>query len=61
MTIIHGAINEISGIDPNNTGFNKRIITLHSTDNQSMFIEFRGREPKIDALLKVRGLDGSTD
>ena len=26
-----------------------------------LYKKFRGREPKIDALLKVRGLDGSTD
>jgi len=26
-----------------------------------LYKQFRGREPKIDALLKVRGLDGSTD
>lgn len=42
MTILHGTISEISQIDPNNTGFQKQILTLHSTDNQSMFVEFRG-------------------
>ena len=26
-----------------------------------LYTQFRGRQPKIDALLKVRGLDGSTD
>ena len=26
-----------------------------------LYKKFRGRQPKIDALLKVRGLDGSTD
>ncbi len=26
-----------------------------------LYKQFRGRQPKIDALLKVRGLDGSTD
>ena len=26
-----------------------------------LYMQFRGRQPKIDALLKVRGLDGSTD
>ncbi len=26
-----------------------------------LYEQFRGRQPKIDALLKVRGLDGSTD
>ncbi len=26
-----------------------------------LYKQFRGREPKIDSLLKVRGLDGSTD
>ncbi|WP_422107531.1 M3 family metallopeptidase [Winogradskyella sp.] len=26
-----------------------------------LYKQFRGREPKIDALLKVRGLDGTTD
>lgn len=26
-----------------------------------LYVKFRGRQPEIDALLKVRGLDGSTD
>ena len=26
-----------------------------------LYVKFRGAKPKIDALLKVRGLDGSTD
>ena len=26
-----------------------------------LYVQFRGRQPKIDALLKVRGLDGSKD
>lgn len=43
MTIVHGTIKEISTLDPNGTGFQKRILTLHSEDNQSMFIEFRGQ------------------
>ena len=30
-------------------------------DAMTLYKKFRGREPKIDALLKVRGLDGSAD
>lgn len=42
MQIIQGKIQEISKEDPNNKGFKKKIITIHSSDNQSAFVEFRG-------------------
>ncbi len=38
--------------------FKKNILSNgHKTDPMTMFVNFRGREPKIDALLKKRGLN----
>lgn len=42
--------------------FRTHILEKGSTeDAMTLYKKFRGREPKIDALLKVRGLDGSSD
>ena len=42
--------------------FRTHILEKGSTeDAMTLYKKFRGREPKIDALLKVRGLDGSAD
>lgn len=42
--------------------FRTHILEKGSTeDAMTLYKKFRGREPKIDALLKVRGLDGSPD
>lgn len=42
--------------------FRTHILEKGSTEEaMTLYKKFRGREPKIDALLKVRGLDGSTD
>jgi len=37
--------------------FRKNILSKGSSDTMAQYIEFRGREPKVDALLKKRGLD----
>jgi peptidyl-dipeptidase Dcp len=40
----------------------KHVYEKGSTEEaMELYKQFRGREPKIDALLKVRGLDGSAD
>ncbi|MCH2192575.1 M3 family metallopeptidase [Kordia sp.] len=40
----------------------KHVYEKGSTEEaMELYKQFRGREPKIDALLKVRGLDGSSD
>lgn len=47
--------------------YSKLINSLHVYEKGSteeamdLYVKFRGAKPKIDALLKVRGLDGSTD
>ena len=42
--------------------FRTHVLEKGSTeDAMTLYKKFRGREPKIDALLKVRGLDGSED
>lgn len=42
--------------------FRTHILEKGSTeDAMTLYKKFRGREPSIDALLKVRGLDGSSD
>ncbi|MCP4609505.1 MAG: M3 family metallopeptidase [Planctomycetes bacterium] len=37
--------------------FRKNILSMGSNDMMAQYIKFRGREPKVDALLKRRGLD----
>jgi len=37
--------------------FRKNILSKGSNDMMAQYIQFRGREPKVDALLKRRGLD----
>ena len=37
--------------------FRKNILSMGSNDTMAQYIKFRGVEPKIDALLKRRGLD----
>ncbi|MFC1634952.1 M3 family metallopeptidase [Planctomycetota bacterium] len=37
--------------------FRKNILSMGSNDMIAQYIKFRGREPKVDALLKRRGLD----
>ncbi len=39
--------------------FRKNILSLGSNDMMAQYIKFRGREPKVDALLKRTGLDFS--
>lgn len=42
--------------------YRTHILEKGSTEEaMTLYKKFRGREPKIDALLKVRGLDGSAD
>ncbi len=42
--------------------YREHILEKGSTEEaMTLYKKFRGREPKIDALLKVRGLDGSKD
>ncbi len=42
--------------------FRTHVLEKGSTEEaMTLYKKFRGREPEIDALLKVRGLDGSTD
>ncbi|BDX04749.1 M3 family metallopeptidase [Planctobacterium marinum] len=42
--------------------FRTHVLEKGSTeDAMTLYKKFRGREPEIDALLKVRGLDGSAD
>lgn len=42
--------------------FRTHVLEKGSTEEaMTLYKKFRGREPKIDALLKVRGLDGSAD
>jgi hypothetical protein len=53
MQIISGTIMDISKVDPNNKGFIKKIMTIHSTDNQSAFIEFRGSILEMLDELKI--------
>jgi peptidyl-dipeptidase Dcp len=37
--------------------FRKNVLSKGSNDTMAQYVEFRGREPKVDALLKRRGLD----
>ena len=37
--------------------FRKNVLSMGSNDMMAQYIKFRGAEPKIDALLKKRGLD----
>lgn len=37
--------------------FRKNVLSMGSNDMMSQYIKFRGSEPKVDALLKRRGLD----
>ncbi len=37
--------------------FRKNVLSMGSNDMMAQYIKFRGREPKVDALLKRRGLD----
>jgi peptidyl-dipeptidase Dcp len=37
--------------------FRKNVLSMGSTDMMAQYIKFRGREPKVDALLKRRGMD----
>ena len=37
--------------------FRKNVLSKGSNDTMAQYIEFRGSEPKVDALLKRRGLD----
>jgi len=37
--------------------FRKYVLSMGSNDMMAQYIKFRGREPKVDALLKRRGLD----
>lgn len=40
------------------TSFRKNILSKGGSDNpMALYVKFRGREPKVDALLKKRGLD----
>ena len=37
--------------------FRKNVLSMGSNDTMAQYIKFRGREPKVDALLERRGLD----
>jgi peptidyl-dipeptidase Dcp len=37
--------------------FRKHVLSMGSTDMMAQYVKFRGKEPKVDALLKRRGLD----
>ena len=37
--------------------FRKHVLSMGSTDMMSQYIKFRGAEPKVEALLKRRGLN----
>jgi len=37
--------------------FRKYVLSMGSDDMMALYIKFRGKEPKVDALLKKRGLD----
>ena len=37
--------------------FRKNVLSVGSTDMMAQYVKFRGSEPKVDALLKRRGLD----
>jgi peptidyl-dipeptidase Dcp len=37
--------------------FRKNVLSKGSNDTMAQYIKFRGAEPKVDALLKKRGLD----
>jgi peptidyl-dipeptidase Dcp len=37
--------------------FRKNVLSMGSNDTMAQYIKFRGAEPKVDALLKRRGLD----
>ncbi|MBC8457098.1 MAG: M3 family metallopeptidase [Deltaproteobacteria bacterium] len=37
--------------------FRKNVLSMGSNDTMAQYIKFRGSEPKVDALLKRRGLD----
>jgi peptidyl-dipeptidase Dcp len=37
--------------------FRKNILSMGNNDMMTQYIKFRGAEPKVDALLKKRGLD----
>jgi len=39
------------------TSFRKNVLSMGSNDTMAQYIKFRGSEPKVDALLKRRGLD----
>jgi peptidyl-dipeptidase Dcp len=39
------------------TSFRKNVLSKGSNDTMAQYIRFRGSEPKVDALLKRRGLD----
>lgn len=70
---VHSAVLDSDGFEAfKETGdvFNQELAEKYRThilekgsteDAMELYKKFRGREPKIDALLKVRGLDGSAD
>jgi len=70
---VHSAVLDSDGFEAfKETGdvFNKELAAKLRThvyekgsteEAMDLYVQFRGRQPKIDALLKVRGLDGSTD
>ena len=37
--------------------FRKNVLSMGSNDTMAQYIKFRGAEPKVDALLKRRGLE----
>jgi peptidyl-dipeptidase Dcp len=37
--------------------FRKNVLSMGSNDTMAQYVRFRGAEPKVDALLKRRGLD----
>jgi peptidyl-dipeptidase Dcp len=39
------------------SSFRKNVLSMGSNDTMAQYIKFRGSEPKVDALLKRRGLD----
>ncbi len=70
---VHSAVLDSDGFEAfKETGdvFNQELAEKYRThilekgsteDAMDLYIKFRGRKPEIDALLKVRGLDGSAD
>lgn len=70
---VHSAVLDSDGFEAfKETGdvFNQELADKYRThilekgsteDAMDLYIKFRGRKPEIDALLKVRGLDGSAD